>query len=351
LRGASVDGPQTTAKQRDELLIVEGTPDFLAMATIAPEFPVMGIHGASGCPALYAAIRERAKSITIATHHDDTGIKYAAQFIGALIGKDVRRWRGIDGETKKDINDVLKERGADELLLSLKNAARCTETELRKDLPKIKVSHQLADVVDQAEKAIAADPQVYQRAGRLIIVTHIGEPAVHSMTAAMLRERLTRCANWKKIDKRSEKEENTTPPDHVVSALLERCEWPNVRELRGIYTHPYLKPGGTLATTNGYDEETKSLLLSDISIHIPDRPTQQEAIAAARELLAVVDDFDFINDAAGSVWLALILSLVARPAIDGPCSLALAASIRLISLIELLKDKATSINAASALLR
>ena len=42
---------------------------------------------------------------------------------------------------------------------------------------------------------------------------------------------------------------------------------------------------------------------------------------AANELLAVVADFEFLDDNARNVWLALVLTMAARPAIRGCCPL------------------------------
>lgn len=305
--------------QVEELWIVEGGTDFLVASTLAPTVAVLGIHSASHSSELYEVLKQRVKKVVLATDLDPAGDKYALQWARPLADKEVYRWKGVEGGTATDINDALKESGSEALLASLAKATLFKDrTDASKEArPKIRVTCQIDEVADQAEQAIANDPQVYQRAGGLVIVTKMREPEVHAMTPAMLRERLCGCAVWSKFDERSNKDKPTTPPDHVINALLDRKEWPNVRELRGIYTHPYLKPGGTLATQNGYDEETKSLLLSDLSLSVPDKPTQQDAILAAKELLEVVRDFDFITESARSAWLALVLSLVARPAIDG----------------------------------
>jgi hypothetical protein len=50
---------------------------------------------------------------------------------------------------------------------------------------------------------------------------------------------------------------------------------------------------------------------------IPDQPSREDSFAAAHALLDVVKDFPFLDDAARSSWLALVLTYFARPAIDG----------------------------------
>ena len=51
---------------------------------------------------------------------------------------------------------------------------------------------------------------------------------------------------------------------------------------------------------------------------IPDKPSQAAARAAASVLFKVVEQFPFAASDDKDVWLAALLAIVARPAIDGP---------------------------------
>ena len=81
-------------------------------------------------------------------------------------------------------------------------------------------------------------------------------------------------------------------------------------------------PTGPVIQSAGYDAATGLLYRPDGHYPpIPDQPSQSVAATAADELLDVICDFPFQNDCHRSVWLALVLTLVGRPAINGPCPL------------------------------
>jgi hypothetical protein len=51
---------------------------------------------------------------------------------------------------------------------------------------------------------------------------------------------------------------------------------------------------------------------------IPEAPTREDALRAAEELLRPVREFPFVHRDDRAAWLAAVLTMVARPAIDGP---------------------------------
>jgi putative DNA primase/helicase len=97
--------------------------------------------------------------------------------------------------------------------------------------------------------------------------------------------------------------------------------WPEVRRLEGIATSPILRPDGSLAQAPGFDAPSGRFLVFDPStmVGVAEHPTRDDAIGARDGLLEVVQDFPFMTKADCSAWLALVLTLVARSAIDASC--------------------------------
>ena len=202
--------------------------------------------------------------------------------------------------------------------------------------PVIELGVEVYRIVDESI-AVLAKPEagVYVRAGKLVrVVRDVDTPGVERAAGALsirplcpasLLDLLTRHGRWGQFDARSDKIVAKQPPKEVIAGVLARGSWPGVRPLVGVLDTPALRPDGSILQTNGYDEVTGYLLeLSSgwpRDILIPDAPTLEDAQAAAVELLAVVKDFPFATPAHAVAWLAGLLTLFARPAIDGCCPL------------------------------
>lgn len=112
------------------------------------------------------------------------------------------------------------------------------------------------------------------------------------------------------------------PTEWLVQAIHQRGEFGRVRRLAGITRTPTIRPDGTVLQKPGYDEQTGLLYLPDCDFPpIPETPTQVEAKQAVAELLDVVADFPFASEEHRSIWLASVLTMLVRPAINGPCPL------------------------------
>jgi hypothetical protein len=83
-----------------------------------------------------------------------------------------------------------------------------------------------------------------------------------------------------------------------------------------------LRPDGTLIDQKGYDEPTGLLCLPNSKYPVaPAKPTKEQALTAANQLLEVVGDFPFKTDAHRAAWLAGVLTPLARYAFRGPSPL------------------------------
>jgi putative DNA primase/helicase len=150
-------------------------------------------------------------------------------------------------------------------------------------------------------------------------------PRIRPLPRALVRERITQAVRLVKEELRKEGESilvPKTPPEWLVLAIHQRGQFTGVRRLAGIVRTPTLRPDGTVFQERGYDPETGLVLHPDCSFaEVPNEPTRDEAITAVQELVEIVADFPFESEAHRSIWLGATLTMLARPAVNGPCPL------------------------------
>lgn len=188
---------------------------------------------------------------------------------------------------------------------------------------------------DEAEAEELERSRVYQR-GRVLV--HVvrdshrktgkgSESAwqIRAMPKAIVRERMTQVARLTETVTKGDEVsvEQRRPPEHLVQAIHQRGDYGSaIPQLTGITESPCLRHDGSVLQQPGYDEATGLIFKPDIDFpQIPDHPTQADAEKAAAELLEVISDFPFESPAHRSIWVAIVLTLLARPAISGPCPL------------------------------
>lgn len=112
----------------------------------------------------------------------------------------------------------------------------------------------------------------------------------------------------------------TEPPGKLMQQLLRLKDWPETPPLIGITRAPFMRPDGTICTEPGYDRETGWYLdYTGRPVVVPDKPTRATAEDAARTLLSLIDDFEFLGESHRAAFLTYLLTLVARPGIEGHC--------------------------------
>lgn len=238
---------------------------------------------------------------------------------------------------KRGIDDLYVEKGGGEagakaVAAAIERAEPLTAAaEVR---PEIVVTTEERQVNDAACAALAADELIYQRGRRLVhVVTARAAqqtelepeaPAIVAMPKSIVRERMAATAAWVAVDAEGELR-RTHPPKWSVEAVHDRGQWDGVRPLTGVVEQPTLRPDGSLITKPGYDEPTGLLYLDGGIAYpkIPERPTLADAQRALTDLQDVVCDFDFAAPHHRAAWLALVLTLSTRYAIEGPVPLAL----------------------------
>lgn len=209
-----------------------------------------------------------------------------------------------------------------------------------RDRVEIQIDGDLSRVVDASIEALAPH-DVYQRGGMLADVVHDappkddglvrpdGAPRIRILPRMRLREMLSIAVDYSKRTVRKDGGEgrvswrSVPPPAEVVATVEARGEWRHLRPLVAIAEWPCLRPDGTILCEAGYDRATGLLCESATAVDVPTLPTLGDAKAAAATLLDLVSDFPFTGDAHRSAWLVTLLTLLARPAIDGPTPLLL----------------------------
>lgn len=203
------------------------------------------------------------------------------------------------------------------------------------DLPEIVISTDMSSVVGDAIDALHARGGIYQRGPCLVRVSrdasdecaHLDPeaPALRAIKPAALRVEMSSAAQWVKVSETSEGTKYTPslPPDWAVDAILAHNELP-FRRAVGISEIPILRPDGRLHRVPGYDPQTgwiyeppRGFVLKDSTGPLD----QARAAECYRRLCEPFLDFPFSQPCHLSAAVSCLLSMIGRPAIDGPVPL------------------------------
>jgi hypothetical protein len=192
------------------------------------------------------------------------------------------------------------------------------------------------------------EPNLFQRGGRLVrvlrVATHVSPdddeaidnaPKIVPVTPATLRGLLSRHAFYY-VEKQGKEKPDNKPsapagdeppptievPVHVprwtIDSIIDMKTWPGIKTLTGIAEHPIIRPDGSILSAQGYDRATGLVLRSTVDVpQVPTAPTRGDAEAAAGRLLDLVGDFPFDAPHGPAVWLAHLLTILSRQAIQG----------------------------------
>jgi hypothetical protein len=145
-----------------------------------------------------------------------------------------------------------------------------------------------------------------------------GGPKIHTMTLATLRVRMARWAAWTKTNKEGDIVATEPLKDHA-EAVRDEKNWPGLRRLDGVSETPFPRPDLSLVQVPGWDRATRYLYEPSARFHpVSDAPDRHDAIAARLVLEDLYSDFPFAAPCGVSGAIALLLTLLYRPAIMGP---------------------------------
>jgi hypothetical protein len=206
------------------------------------------------------------------------------------------------------------------------------------ELPAIEITTDRHIAVEQAIKALSADPEIYSRGNFLGVVVEEesttaklpdgvelknakGSARFLPLSRARVGCYLTKnaqCFRWKKDRNGEWGVENIHPPTWLIEAVETGGLWPGIRSIRTITQCPYVRSDGSIAE-HGFDAAVGALYRPNQSAPIvPNHPTKQDAVAAQDSLFQLVYQFPFKNGFDFSVWLAALLTAIQRPVIPGP---------------------------------
>ncbi len=184
-----------------------------------------------------------------------------------------------------------------------------------------------ADVLDALRRANAPDPTLFQRDGVIVRVaaTEDGRHRIEAVTESALRGRVARCCDCVTVGATGGGPVHVSPPDHLVRDVLALPGGWGFPPLDGVTGVPVLRPDGTVLDRAGYDPATRLVYARDPGLvvpAIPERPTEAEVAAAVALLHEAIGDFPFADPASRANALALLITPVLRPAVDGPVPMA-----------------------------
>jgi putative DNA primase/helicase len=199
------------------------------------------------------------------------------------------------------------------------------------DLPIVRIG---IGVEDRAIEMLSDQGDVYQSGGSLVTLARsaeldlngetraIGEPHCVPLERARLQEILLRQATWLiETEKGLKHVRSSRALGEVAENIEARKQWDHIPRLDGIVGSPQVRPDGSILSEPGYDPATYLFSTNEIEISVSERPTREQAAAALATLGDLVNEFPFVGAADRSVWLTALLTLLARPAIDGPTPL------------------------------
>ncbi|HVZ30835.1 MAG TPA: hypothetical protein VG963_00330, partial [Polyangiaceae bacterium] len=146
---------------------------------------------------------------------------------------------------------------------------------------------------------------------------------IRALPLPRIHELLTMVAQFEKTGEGGTFVE-ASPPRNVAPTLMARGCWPGIPVLYGISRWPIFRVDGSLCTKPGYDSTTGLLYEPTCDVRVPESPSRDDARLAIELLLDLLVDFPFVDRRVHeTAWLATLLAIVGRAAIDGPVPLLL----------------------------
>ncbi|MCX5922143.1 MAG: hypothetical protein NTX86_02345 [Candidatus Dependentiae bacterium] len=191
----------------------------------------------------------------------------------------------------------------------------------------------LPESVDAAEKLLLRRlDHIYQRSGKLVRVTKISNSpndkntlikrspdaiVIKEIDQSFLTVYLTKAGSFISMEGRSGNPKKIDCPERISKYLIAKQEW-NIPVLVGIINAPTLRIDGSILDCPGYDAISGLLFFPGEHTFekIPQQPTFEDAIHAKDELLELLKDFPFEDEASRSVALAAILTALIRKSIE-----------------------------------
>lgn len=309
------------------VFVVEGEKDALAVealglvATCSP-------GGVAKWKMEYSSLL-RDRIVILLPDNDPPGEKHMEEVLESVRhhAAEVKVLRLPDLPPKGDVSDWIASGGDRARLLQLVQETS-PEPEPTQALPEILTSHrQLREMTGEVLESLYRKndpPRLFVRGGLICRVRQDeqGRPIIEELSDHALRGEMERAANFIRDTKTGR--QPIPPPMTVVKDVQSRPGW-RFPPLEGVIRAPVLRPDGSILDQAGYDGATRLVYwpATDLEIpRIPDRPATEEVQSALGLVNEAIADFPFADDASHANTLALFLTPIVRPAIQGPVPLA-----------------------------
>ena len=184
--------------------------------------------------------------------------------------------------------------------------------------PVITDSSELHLIVEESCQALEGVGGVYERGGELVeIIEGMDDPEIYPIAKGRIREILSRAARYEKLT--SDGAKSIKPPPSVVESIYARSIW-GLPRLKGFVDGAVFLTNGDILSTQGYHPQEELYVRRASGISGLRNPTREDAIRARKHLIDLLVDFELVEDeraAHESAWLSALLTILARPAIEG----------------------------------
>jgi hypothetical protein len=352
--------PEIEAKPSYHVIIVEGEKDAdrLNDRLRAEGVPMVATTSAQGAGDtgrwLNYAESLRGRTCIIIPDNDPPGMRHAQSVCGFLhqIASSVKMIELPGIGPKGDVSDWLDQgNGLDDLwqLITDTPAWQPSQTASLKSPRNVPVGQRVQieittnenQVVQMATLALGAAQNLYQRSNMLVEIQRataaagsskelVARPEGSIRILPILQPSLRRISSehidWIvcKVNKKRGKSEfvSAHAPAWAIDQLYSLRYWPGFSHLEGVLECPTIRPDGSLLLSPGYDRQTGLwLAYSDDPLDVDDHPSRARCQLAYQELANLVEDFPFAGEPHLAAWVASLLSVIGRPAIQGPCPL------------------------------
>lgn len=330
--GLFLPGRKPTRGER--WILVEGVKDAAALASMG--YLACGMPGCelgdSFAP-LFAGC-----FVTVVPDKDRAGLAGATRTASRLIDftAETPKIAKLPGESRRkkgdDIRDLLKRQGGeakarkaidtagfwDGNILRVEGSEhRRIEIELEPEADETTIVSAVVDALgtlDGDDALFVSGESLVQPFPPLIAT---GTWKTRAVSKPIVRNLITRACRL--FSREGKGRKHIAPPGWLVDSVYSLGNYGGkIRTITGIIEAPTIRPDGSILQSSGWDAPTGLVLKSSIDFpEIANEPTKADARQAAETLLEVVVDFPFRNLSDRSAWLALVLSLVGRAAVDG----------------------------------
>lgn len=200
---------------------------------------------------------------------------------------------------------------------------------IRRERPQIVTGPELSRIADEAVGLLAERAPELYRHGTSLAEVVVEDPRTRGVTRAGPIAHIRRVTEDRVLDLLSREAQwlapdgggglrQVAPPRSIARVILARGSWAGVRPIVAVATAPTLRVDGSILSAPGYDVATGIYMAPSVEVTVAAAPTTEDARRAVDMLLDLIADFPAVTPAARSAWLAGLLAVVVRPAIEGP---------------------------------